>query len=142
MSISVAVQPPLANISASSAYAADRRERIIQPHNFLFLIPTITGIALGLLFLPNFGLGLAIGAAELIFNIASMSLLSKAGILKHTDEKNSEYAKSIRKSLFEVSLFGPIAEEGIFRGLIQPLLTKSIQILAPAAATVVFGMGL
>jgi membrane protease YdiL (CAAX protease family) len=115
---------------------------IIQPHNFFFLIPTITGIALGILFLPNFGLGLTIGAVDFMITVISFGILSKAGIIKHIDEKNSEYQKHLRKSLLAVSFFGPIAEEGVFRGLIQPLVTKSIQILVPAATAAVFGTGL
>ncbi len=63
-------------------------------------------------------------------------------MINYTAEKNSEYDRHVRKSLLAVSLFGPIAEEGIFRGLIQPLVTKSIQILVPAATAALFGTGL
>jgi membrane protease YdiL (CAAX protease family) len=111
---------------------------------FLFLIPTITGIAIGILLFPHFGLGLAVGAAGLVVTVIAMSVLSHMGILKSSEDKNSEYEKHIHKSLLEVALFGPIAEEGLFRGFMQPLLTRSIQILVPAAATAVFlgtGMG-
>lgn len=127
---------------APSASHLEAVEYGIQPRNFLYLIPTITGIVLGILFLPHFGLGLAFGAAHLAIKVISIAILKKAGILQESPEENNEYGKYIRKSLLAVSLFGPIAEEGIFRGLIQPLGTKSIQILVPAAAAALFGTGL
>jgi membrane protease YdiL (CAAX protease family) len=144
MAISTVTQQPITNAYAPSTSDTDTItiECIIQPRNFLFLIPTITGIAIGILFLPNFGLGLAFGIAELAITLISVSLLSQAGIISRTKDNNNEYDKYVRKSLLAVSLFGPIAEEGIFRGLIQPLVTRSIQILVPVAATALFGTGL
>jgi membrane protease YdiL (CAAX protease family) len=129
-------------VSSSNLANIDRRERALQPRNFFFLIPTITGIAMGILLFPNFGLGLAAGAVGLVVSIIAMGILKKLKIIKLSDEKNSEYHKDIRKSLLAVVLFGPIAEEGIFRGFMQPLLTRGIQILVPAATAVLFGTGL
>jgi membrane protease YdiL (CAAX protease family) len=129
---------PLQTISGAS----DMTETAINPRNFFFLIPTITGVALGILFLPNFSLGLAIGAIELVVQITAFGILTSKGILKKEDDKNSEYHKQIRKSLLAVCLFGPIVEEGVFRGFVQPLLTVGIQILVPAATAALFGTGL
>lgn len=133
------ISSPTSSSEATSTSSEQITEFVIYPHHFLFLIPTITGIALGILFVPNFGLGLAVGAAELAVSLVSMSVLSNMGIVKSSREEKSEYSKNLVKSLLAVSLFAPIAEEGLFRGLVQPLLAKSIQILVPAAAAAFFG---
>ncbi len=138
---SVTQHPPITNVHVPHTSDMDTIECIIQPSNFLHLIPTITGIALGILFLPHFGLGLAFGAIELTVMLISLVFLRKAGILTSLPDNNSEYDKLLRKSLLQASLFGPIVEEGVFRGVIQPLVTKSIQILVPAAAAALFGTG-
>ena len=97
---------------------------------------------MGLLLLPNFGLGLIVGTGDLVCQIISLTLLKNVGVIQVDNEKNSDYRKHIQKSLLATSLFAPIAEEGLFRGFIQPLLTKSVQILVPAAAVAFFGAGL
>ncbi len=60
MAISSVAQLPITSShvpsTSTNTFDIDTIECIIQPRNFLFLIPTITGIALGILFLPNFGL--------------------------------------------------------------------------------------
>ncbi len=104
----------------------------------LFLIPAITGIAVGILFIPNFTLGLAVGAFEVPIKLISLVVLSATGIIS-SDKSESKYSKQLESSLFYVSVIGPIAEEGIFRGVVQPLLTRAIQIIVPAAAAIAFG---
>lgn len=130
------------NISSATQTApADqtKKEFSISPNSkLLFLIPTITGIALGILFIPNFGLGLAIGALEVPIKLISLLVMNATGIIS-SDKNESEYSKQLIGSLFYVSVIGPIAEEGIFRGIVQPLLTRAIQIIVPAAAAIAFG---
>lgn len=138
MSICAATQP-LTTFTASNTSAIQPRPRVISPRNFLFLIPTITGIALGLLFLPNFGLGLVVGMCGFVFNTISVNVLVNMGVFKYYDEKNSKYNHLIQNSLVSTSLYVPIAEEGMYRGCMHPLLTTSIQILVPATATALFG---
>ncbi len=139
MAVSAVAQP---QVIPSNPPKEETKEHSLQPRNFLFLIPTITGIALGLLLIPNFGLGLAVGAADLAVTVVSMFFLTHVGIVEEDKEKNSKYGKYLRSSLLNVSFFGPIAEEGIFRGYIQPLMTKAIQVLAPAAAVALLGGGM
>lgn len=122
--------------------SANYKSPLFQSRHLLFLIPTITGIALGILFLPHFSLGLAVGVGDFAFTIVTMALLDSQGMLRVHPDKNSKYSQNIARSLLFIALFGPIVEEGLFRGLIQPLLTKTIQILIPAAASSVFGSGL
>ena len=139
MAISAVAQP---YVIPSNPPKEEPKEHSIQPRNFLFLIPTITGIVLGLLLIPNFGLGLAVGAADLAVTVVSVLFLTHAGIIEEDKEKNSKYGKHLRSSLLSASFFGPIVEEGIFRGYIQPIMTKAIQILAPAAAAALLGGGM
>ncbi len=114
-------------------------ECIIQPRNFLFLIPTITGIAMGIIFLPNFGLGLAAGAGMLVVTVVAMSIMTAAGLIEKVKERRSEYSKMLAKESLLVALFGPIQEEAIFRGAYQPLISAAIQVIVPAASAVLFG---
>jgi membrane protease YdiL (CAAX protease family) len=137
-----AISPPLTNSNTSTLDPTQTKKRTFHPRSFLFLIPTITGIACGILLFPNFGLGLAVGTADFVFSAISLVILNKAKIIKPQIDKNNEYDKHLLRSLLHVSVFGPIAEEGLFRGLVQPLLTKSVQVLIPAATVVFFGTGL
>src|SRR5271170_6408453 len=67
----------------------------IQVENFIFLIPTISAIALGIIFIPNFALGFAAGAGILVVTTAATELLTVAGLIEDIDEKRSEYAKHL-----------------------------------------------
>jgi hypothetical protein len=127
------------NSQESTSRTDDFVELVVNPRNYLFLIPTIAAIAVGAIFIPHFGLGLAVGTADLVVSMIGFTLLDRSGILPRTEEKNSKYQQALRDALLEVSVFGPIAEEGVFRGIIQPLLTRTIQILLPAAAVAFFG---
>ncbi len=126
-------------MSISAVSTQESAPIVFEPRNFLFLVPTISAIALGLIFFPHFGLGLAVGAADLVFTTAYTVVLDKTGILPQTEDKNSKYEKMDRANLLLGSVFAPIAEEGIFRGLLQPLCARAIQILLPATAAAVFG---
>lgn len=124
----------------TSAVTTQESTRIVfEPRNFLFLVPTISAIAFGLIFFPHFGLGLAAGAADLVFTTAYTIVLDKTGILPQKEDKNSKYEKMSRNNLLVGSVFAPIAEEGLFRGLLQPLCARAIQILLPATAAALFG---
>ncbi|MGC1878917.1 MAG: CPBP family intramembrane glutamic endopeptidase [Rhabdochlamydiaceae bacterium] len=137
-----AISPPLTNSNTLILDPAQTKKPTFHPRSFLFLIPTITAIGWGILLFPNFGLGLAVGTADFVFSAISLVVLSKTKIIKPQTDKNNEYDKHLLRSLLHVSVFGPIAEEGIFRGLVQPLLTKSVQVLIPAATVIFFGTGL
>lgn len=128
-----------ASSSAATSSSENVIECIIRPKNFLFLIPTITGIAMGIIFLPNFGLGLAAGAGMLVVTVVAMSILTAVGLIEKVKERRSEYGKMLAKESLVVALFGPIQEEAIFRGGFQPLITHVIQLIVPAASAVLFG---
>ncbi len=115
------------------------KDCVINPRNFLFLIPTITAIALGVLFLPNFGLGLAAGAVMLVVTAITMSSLTSLGVIEDTEETSSQYSRLLQNDLLSGAVFAPLAEEAVFRGGIQPMLTKVFQMIVPASAGALIG---
>lgn len=130
----------LSQQGTAAASALEKSVEInIDPKNFLFLIPTITGIALGIIFLPNFTLGLAAGFGMVVVTVISLKLLTVAGLIEDIKEEKSEYAKMLGKESLEATLFGPIAEESLFRGGMQPLLTKAIEWIIPSTAAALIG---
>lgn len=137
MSVTSVSLPQTTSTAASSS--EHKIVCVFEPRNFLFLIPTITGIAMGIIFVPNFGLGLAAGAGMLVATGLTMIVLSAAGLIERTKERRSEYSKFLAKNSLAVALFGPIQEEAIFRGGFQPLITHAIQMIVPAASAVLFG---
>ena len=65
-------------------------------------------------------------------------------ILWRSGFRRNRTKERLSKNLEESSFFTspslvPLLEEGIFRGIVQPLLTRAIQIIVPAAAAVAFG---
>jgi len=138
MSIS-AVSQHSATTTSSFSKVNDSEGRVINLRNFLFLVPAISAIAIGSIFIPHFAFGLGVGAIKLVATIISHVILDRSGILPRVEEKNSKYSEAIRSALLSVSIFGPIVEEGVFRGFLQPVLTNAVQILIPAAAAALFG---
>ncbi len=132
-------QTTSATTSTATSSSDDVIECIIRPRNFLFLIPTITGIAIGIIFLPNFALGLAAGAGMLVVTVVAMSIMTATGLIEKVKERRSEYSKMLAKESLAVALFGPIQEEAIFRGAYQPLFSAAVQVIVPAASAVLFG---
>ena len=142
MSIAGVSQPPATISQVSSSEDSEPIEITIDSRSSLFFVPAITAVALGALFIPNFSLGLAAGAAKFVCSIIGCAALNHSGILPSVEETTSTYHQAIRSMLLDTSIFGPIEEEGVFRGIIQPLIAHSIQILVPAAAMAAFGPSL
>ena len=110
-----------------------------KPDRWLWIIPTITAIAIGVIFVPNFSIGLAVGAVDLIVVAVGTVLLEHAGII---DEAEEEEDSPYEENLLYCALFAPVAEEAVFRGAIQPSLTGVVQALAPAAKASFLAAGL
>ncbi len=102
-----------------------------------FLIPTIGVVALGSLFIPNVGIGLALGFAD--FLISCTLLVIATVVFKLKQDENSDHEKFIDKHSLYATLIGPILEEGIFRGVVQPLTARAILLIIPAAGAAVLG---
>jgi membrane protease YdiL (CAAX protease family) len=119
------------------------RKATFQPERWLWIVPTITAVAIGMIFIPHFGLGLIAGALECTLIISSIFFLQKMGILKKdNDSQYSSYGNYISKNMPFVTIFAPLIEEDWFRGGIQPCLNEIIRTLIPATATPFLGTGL
>ncbi|MBS0621135.1 MAG: CPBP family intramembrane metalloprotease [Verrucomicrobia bacterium] len=100
-----------------------------------FLIPTISVIALGSIFIPHFALGIAFGTALLFAEVTVILLLRCCFPLPAPERKNevSEYKQNIHRNPIQATLLGPFVEEVIFRSWILPAL-RAITGSAPFAA--------
>jgi membrane protease YdiL (CAAX protease family) len=142
MSISAISQSQTSAASISGPTAQNIIDNVSDPQNWLYLIPTIGTLAIGILFAPHFAIGLGIGAAMACAKIPIALALRALGVLKK-EERDSEYEKSILSFPLLGTLIAPIVEEGFFRGVLQPLATRTMIWLVPAAAaTAFFGTGL
>ena len=110
-----------------------------EPQKWLYLVPTVGAIALGCMFVPHFGVGLALGAATLVAVTPLAIIQNVLGLTK--EDPDNDYLKTLQMYPIFATLVAPIAEEGLFRGLVQPLAVRAILFLAPAAAAAFFGTG-
>jgi hypothetical protein len=138
MSISAISQFPISITSECRSILDDIKNKLCDPKRWLYLIPVVSAIAIGILCAPNFALGLAAGGALwvgiTIINLG-LNLLCKV-------KDGSKYNKEIVDHPLEVALLAPVIEELIFRGAMQPLFTRAIVWLAPTATAAFFGSGL
>lgn len=121
-------------------YFEAAKESIANPQNWLYLVPTIGALAIGVIFAPNFAIGMAAGAGILAAMAVVSIVMNAAGLTKK--DENSEYEKSILENPWLGTLVAPIAEEGIFRGLIQPLAMRCVLWAIPAAGAALLGPGI
>jgi membrane protease YdiL (CAAX protease family) len=107
---------------------------------WVFLIPTITTIACGILFLPNFGTGAALGFGMLGIAAITSGVAFVFKLFKI--DENNKYNEWISNHLFFGAVGAPILEEILFRGCLQPLTTKAILWLVPAASATIMSLNL
>lgn len=108
---------------------------------WLELLPAVAVMGLGILYAPNFAIGLVIGVLE--YTIGILIILSAQAIFPLVSDKNSQYSIKVMNDLILATLLAPIYEELLFRGALQPLLIAAISWLAPVASTaLLFGTGL
>lgn len=108
-----------------------------DPEKWYFLVPVIAAVALGSIYLPNVALGLAAGAAIAV--VTNVSILALNALNVFESDNDSEYIRLVRKSPVLCALVVPVGEELIFRGALQPLMTRAIISFAPAAAATFLG---
>jgi len=140
MSISTISQSQ-ASTALTTPTIEDVKNNLQNPHNWLYLIPTIGAVVIGTLFAPNFLLGMAAGVAIGFTAIIITKALATLGIFK-TEGKNSEYMKQLFAFPLLGTLIAPVAEELVFRGGIQPLLTRTLIWLVPTTTAIFAGTGL
>ncbi len=104
----------------------------------------VSAIALGCLYIPRFALGLGLGAAMLVTQLA-ISAIPKIIKKEKTDQAESNgspYLDHIMNNVVAISIFGPIYEEMLFRGIITPAITKAALLAIPALAAPLCGLGM
>jgi membrane protease YdiL (CAAX protease family) len=140
MGISTISQSQIPTSSATLSFE-DIKDNLCNPKNWYYLIPTVGAITLGILFAPNFSIGLAAGGAIWFVATTISATLATCGFA-NLDDRNSEYMKTLFGFPLLATFFAPVGEELVFRGAIQPLLTRAIVWLVPAATAAFFGTGL
>ena len=115
-------------VAHSFPLAPEFHELEFKPDRWRWAAPTITAIAIGVIFIPNFSIGLAVGAVDFIIIVTGIVFLEEVSIINKAEKVLLD-----EEDLLGTSLFVPIAEEGIYRGGIQPFLTHIVQTLVPAA---------
>ena len=95
----------------------------------------------GLITIPNFSTGILWGMMEFSLSIMIRALMVCA--IRLTNEpnfsiRNSSYVKAIGLNLLHAALLGPIIEELVFRGALQPISTEVIAWCFPSTSTEYF----
>ncbi len=139
MSTSAISQSQTTATSMSLPTLQDIKNNLSDPQKWLYLIPTIGAIAIGILSTSHFALGLAVGGAIVLTMIPISKSLERLGFLR--EDRGNEYSKLVRNFPLSGTLIAPVVEEGIFRGVIQPLIARSIIWLVPTATAAFFGAG-
>ncbi len=108
----------------------DERNHSLQSYS------TVMGIILisGTILFPYFHVGLLIGVASFLIKI--LLSLALRHFLPSKKSDNGTYMKLIKDNPYYVSLTGPILEELLFRGCMQPLLIHLFSLFIPASATI------
>lgn len=114
----------------------DFTPKVEDRNKWLLPIPAIAVGALGAAYIPNFALGLGIGACQFI--VSSTLGILKEWISPAPDEKNSAYIKHLRENIALLTILGPVGEEVLFRGILQPLLLVTMLALCSLSLADIF----
>lgn len=113
------------------------RKNLSTFKNWTYLIPTVGAIALGIIFAPSSAIGVTVGAVN--FVVMGITSIAVNALGWMSPDEDSEYSKTIHDNPLLGTLVAPILEELTFRGGMQPLLTRGVLWLAPAAAGAFLG---
>lgn len=95
----------------------------------------LTCLALGIACLPGFTTGLLIGP---MISLITISLNMIMQLIAPLTERNSNYLRLIRENPLNAMIIAPVLEEGIFRGLLLPVMLDAITTLFPITTTMMF----
>ncbi len=136
------------SLSFQSSYWEVIKNNLYISEKWRYLVPIIGLLALGVILQPlNVPIGIAVGAA----NWAAQSVGALVVVYAHNkcrteergvSENRVSYIKVSLEDAYWTVLILPIVEEGIFRGLLQPLLGYGIKSLVPLASAPFLGTGL
>lgn len=103
-------------------------------NDWSYLIPTISVMILGALFVPHFATGLLAGLISMPVNLIIGCILVIFFAARDESTSESEHSEFLKNQSLYCSLIGPVGEELVFRGLIQQLLILALTWLFPMAA--------
>lgn len=133
-----------ANISYNdSAYLVQnianrtKQDEETSPADWSYLIPVMCVAGIGSACIPYFALGLAVGAVDFMVQIV-ISILFFSKESEEDREKTKEYSEMIQKNTLYATLWGPVIEEGLFRGVLQPGLMLAFILINPSLAVLPF----
>jgi len=131
----------LTGIAVISSNRCQNFPNFWTPETWLDILFTAAFMGLGILFAPNFAIGLVIGVLDCTINY----LITRAveTFFPLALEENNQYFFDVMNNIINTTLVAPIFEELLFRGALQLLLIAAISWLSPVAATaLLFGTGL
>jgi len=103
---------------------------VVQLKYWQDILTTSAVMAIGAIFIPYFALGLAIG----LFYVSFIKPLIRALVLMVMEPNETAQAKEVRENILLATLIGPVLEEVLFRGLLQPVLLFGMASLFPQLA--------
>lgn len=106
-----------------------------------YLTPTIAVLALGVIFASRVPTGMAVGVGTTTSGLLAGGIALKLGFAA-AEDGNNEYLQTMDKHPLFFTLGFPIVEEGVHRGILQPLATRGILYVAPTAAAAFAGTSL
>ncbi len=111
------------------------------PPNCSFLPPTVAVLAFGALVFPSsVPIGILAGAGSFVATI--VVLVASRCFQLFVEDEEAENKQYSHTEMLQMTLTGPLIEEVIFRGGIQPLGTRAILWLIPAASALCLGTSL
>ena len=126
---------PRAEKSRSAAEASPKK--IAIPKDWFYLLPTLCAASLGVVFVPHFALGLAVGVADIFTKLLIVRLFSM--LLKDLPKSDDKkYQKLVFDHPLAITLWAPLLEEALFRGVLQSFVLLTLSLLAPSLAIAPF----
>lgn len=102
-------------------------------NDWSYLLPSLCIIGIGSVTSPYFAFGLAVGVVAFFIQTITLYLAYSLGIFSLDSRPNTdEYIEWATNHAFFTAIIGPIIEELIFRGAIQPLCITVIGLINPA----------
>lgn len=108
----------------------------IENNKWLHLLPAVAVGAVGAACIPHFALGLAIGVCQCVVSFSISTILSQMSLI--STERNSIFENKVREDIIAFTLFFPLIEELLFRGIVQPLLLLMMGGLFSLSLTAIF----
>lgn len=132
----------ISNKSYPDRYLLHRNEgyqKSIPPNNpdnlsdLSYLIPSIGVLGIGSIFIRGTRPGIIVGATHFVGFAAVIKVMEHYKSINSDNKKRDEYARHYDKNPLEGTLYNPLVEELLFRGILQPSITNAISSTFPTS---------